>query len=31
MRLLQSIAAKKHDLLLFLGFVVLTSSILIRH
>jgi hypothetical protein len=30
MRLLQVIAAKKTDLLLLMGFVVLASSVLIR-
>jgi len=30
MRLLQAIAAKKFDLLLLMGFVLLASSVLIR-
>jgi hypothetical protein len=30
MRLLQAIAARKSDLLLLMGFVALTSSVLIR-
>jgi hypothetical protein len=30
MRLLQAISAQKYDFLLFMGFVVLASSVLIR-